>query len=223
MTTIDTSTNVFDQINKANQQNEQTQSQAQQDSDMFMQLMIAQLQNQDPTSPTDTNAFMEQIATMNQVESTNNLVNAVNQMSADLSVSQSALQASSMVGQSAYTKTDSVFANSQGVIKGYYSLPTNASGVFVTVRDSTGQVVEEFDAGNKAAGEHEFVWQGEDAASKKYTIEIHTPDENGTMQQVDTYLASTVTSVTLGQNGVGMTVNTSDGQLAMSDITRVGL
>lgn len=222
MTTVNNSTNVFDQINRANQKNEQAQSKAQQDSEMFMQLMIAQLRNQDPTSPTDTNSYMQQIATMNQVESVNNLSNAVNKMSADLTTSQSALQASSMVGQSVYVKSSKGYADSQGVIKGYYNLPEGSNSVTVTVKDSTGQVVEQFDAGQKPAGEHEFVWKGDDAASKEYTIEI-SRRVNDNPVPVDTYLARKVTSVTLGQNGVGMTVNTSEGQVSMSDISRVGL
>ena len=101
--------NIFDKINTQNQ-TKSTQSsstsQSQEDSDMFMRLMIAQLQNQDPTSPADTNDFMQQIATMSQVESINNLTQTVQSTSQSMLASQAALQASSMVGQSVYIAGD---------------------------------------------------------------------------------------------------------------------
>ena len=73
---------------------------------MFMRLMIAQLQNQDPSSPADTTDFMQQIATMSQVESINQLNTSINEMSQSMLSSQAALQASAMVGQSVYIPGD---------------------------------------------------------------------------------------------------------------------
>ena len=110
---VNNSQSVFEQINQQNRANatnnsssgtDAAASQAQSDSDMFMRLMIAQLQNQDPTSPADTSDFMQQIATMSEVESINNLTKSFENMSNSLLTSQAALQASSMVGQSVYTK-----------------------------------------------------------------------------------------------------------------------
>ena len=46
---------VYDKINSQNQSSStSTQSSGNADSEMFMKLMIAQLQNQDPTSPAET-------------------------------------------------------------------------------------------------------------------------------------------------------------------------
>lgn len=46
-------------------------------SDAFLKLIVAQLQNQDPTQPTDTSAFMTQTATLNQIESTQQMTDAM--------------------------------------------------------------------------------------------------------------------------------------------------
>ena len=143
MSTIN-DTNVYQQINKANQAGgaDTAKSKSQEDSDMFMQLMIAQLKNQDPTSPTDTNAFMEQISGMNQVESTNNLVNAVETLTTSMLSSQSALQASSMVGQNVLISTDKTLSNADGDVNGMLSLPGNTKNVRLTVTDASGNTVE---------------------------------------------------------------------------------
>ncbi len=47
-------------------------------SDAFLKLIVAQLQYQDPTQPTDTSAFMTQTATLNQIESTQQMTDAMN-------------------------------------------------------------------------------------------------------------------------------------------------
>ena len=46
----------------------QTKPAADSDKDMFMKLLVAQLKYQNPSSPTDSNAYMSQMATFAQVE-----------------------------------------------------------------------------------------------------------------------------------------------------------
>lgn len=223
MSTIDNS-NVYQQINQANKAADTTaaKSKSQQDSDMFMQLMIAQLKNQDPTSPTDTNAFMEQISGMNQVESTNNLVNAVEKMSASMLTSQSALQASSMVGQNVLISTDKTLSNADGDVNGMLSLPGNTKNVRLTVTDASGNTVETIDLGAYNAGNSDFKWNGDaENAGKEFAMKAEALQADGTYTRIDTYLDNKVTSVTLGQNGIGMQVNTAVGSTAMENVLRI--
>jgi len=46
--------------------------------DTFLKLMVAQLQNQDPTQPTDGTQFLTQLAQFTQLEQTTNLLTSVN-------------------------------------------------------------------------------------------------------------------------------------------------
>ncbi len=46
--------------------------------DTFLKLMVAQLQNQDPTEPTDGTQFLTQLAQFTQLEQTTNLLTSVN-------------------------------------------------------------------------------------------------------------------------------------------------
>jgi flagellar basal-body rod modification protein FlgD len=224
MSTIDNS-NVFQQINKVNQAGETAgKSKSTEDSEMFMKLMIAQMRNQDPTSPTDTEAFMGQISNMSQVESMNNLSNSITEMSQSMITSQSALQASSMVGQNVLISTDKTTSNDDGDINGVLSLPGNTENVKLTVTDSAGKVVEVVDLGKFNAGNSDFKWDGDvDAAGEQYSLKAEAQLKDGSYERVDTYLDNKVTSVTLGQNGVGMQVNTAVGSTSMANVLRIGV
>ena len=51
---------------------------------MFLQLMVAQLKNQDPLSPTDSTQFVTQLAQMQQLEQATNMGQDVSAMRQDL-------------------------------------------------------------------------------------------------------------------------------------------
>jgi len=60
------------------------------DKDMFLKLMVAQLQNQDPSSPMDQKDMMAQMAQFTQVEQSTNMVKALNTMSHNAEITQGA-------------------------------------------------------------------------------------------------------------------------------------
>src|SRR5271163_4359642 len=66
----------------------------------FLTLLLAQLQNQDPTSPEDSNTFLTQLAQLSQVQGITSLNTSFGALSSSLSSSQ-ALQASSLLGHQA--------------------------------------------------------------------------------------------------------------------------
>jgi flagellar basal-body rod modification protein FlgD len=51
---------------------------------MFLQLMVAQLQNQDPLNPTDSTQFVTELAQMQQLEQSVNMGQDVSAIRADL-------------------------------------------------------------------------------------------------------------------------------------------
>lgn len=227
MSTINNdNSNVFQQINAANKAagDAATKSKSTEDSEMFMKLMIAQMQNQDPTSPTDTADYMAQISNMSQVESTNNLANSITEMSNMMITSQSALQASSMVGQNVLISTDKTTSNSEGAINGVLSLPGSTDSVRLTVTDANGKEVEVVNLGAFKGGNSDFKWQGpSDMAGDQFSLKAEVKLKDGSYERIDTYLDNRVTSVTLGQNGVGMQVNTAVGSTSMANVLRIGV
>ncbi len=66
----------------------------------FLTLMLAQLKNQDPTSPVDSNTFLTQLAQLSEVQGITSLNTSFSALSSSLTSSQ-ALQASSLLGHQA--------------------------------------------------------------------------------------------------------------------------
>lgn len=220
---VNSATSVYEQINQQNRSASNQPTQAESDSQMFMKLMIAQLQNQDPTSPADTTDFMQQISSMSTVESINNLNTTMTDMSSALMTSQAALQASSMVGQMAYIKTDKAILGTSGEIKGVVSLPLSAPDLRITIYDSAGRKVDSWSAGSKTAGDHDFTWKSDgELPQGEYRVVAETSDGKGGYITAESYIGHTVNSVTLGQNGIGMRINTGAGAVDISDIKQIG-
>ena len=220
---VNNNQSIFDQINRQNQENSTTTagSSGQADSEMFMKLMIAQLQNQDPTSPAETGEFMQQIASMSTVENIAKLNTTMENMSASMLSSQAELQASSLVGQDVYTKTDTAQVTASGDIRGVVELPVSTENLRVSIYDSANNLVDEVEMGSKSAGDHHFLWNAGDRPEGSYRV-VAEAQVDGNYELANSFIAYNVNSVTLGQNGIGMKVNTDAGSVAFSDVKRIG-
>lgn len=219
------SNNVFEQINRANESQSKADAGMSEDREMFMKLLIAQLQNQDPTSPADTSDFMQQMSTMSNVESIQNLATTMENMSSTLISSQAALQASSMVGQRAFVNTNIAQLSQQGgAVDGLVSTDVSASDIRISIFDGAGNKVDQVSMGAMPPGDHNFVWQAnENLPAGNYRIVAEaTSSVDGSYEEVGTYMGFNINSVTLGQNGIGMKVNTNIGSIDMSEVKQLG-
>ena len=128
----------------------------------FLTLLTAQLKNQDPLSPMDSNQFTEQLTQMTGVEQqllTNDLLTSLlaAQQGAGLN------GATNYIGKDA-TAAWSVTKLEDGAATWSYELGTSASEVKLEVLDSTGKVVWTGPAPDRTSGTHDFVWDGKTTA-----------------------------------------------------------
>jgi flagellar basal-body rod modification protein FlgD len=107
-------------------------------SDNFMELLIAQIQNQDPMKPMDNAEFLSQIATINQVSGIQELNDSFKDLSNSL-VSNQALQAASLIGREVLAPTGLGVLQQGGSIRGSVELPSASPQVAVNIYDSAGQ------------------------------------------------------------------------------------
>ena len=124
----------------------------------FLSLLTAQLKNQDPLSPVDSNQFTAQLTQMAGVEQqllTNDLLTAL------LEANQSGGQgdAAQYIGRDA-TAAWSTVRLEDGQATWSYELATNAQSATLQVLDSQGRVVWSGAAPSTAAGVHDFEWDG---------------------------------------------------------------
>ncbi|MHB0769425.1 flagellar hook assembly protein FlgD [Bradyrhizobium sp. 5.13L] len=99
------------------------------DYNTFLQLLIAEMKNQDPTNPMDTSEYMSQFAQLSTVEQamqTNSKLDA-------LLSSQSLSQANGLIGKTV-SFTDSTGASFSGKV---VSVSINSDGSIATLQDGT--------------------------------------------------------------------------------------
>jgi len=196
--------------------------------DAFLQLLVTQLKNQNPLSPQDNGAFVSQLAQFSSLEGINTLNDSVNNISSNYSSSQ-ALQASSLVGRSIITQTDTALVDTSKSMTGAVAVTAATGNVSVKIADKDGVVVRTLDMGAQSAGSSNFIWdgkndKGEVAAAGTYTFTATTKNDTGDSVALATSLPATVTSVTLSQTGGEMLLNLAGGMgsVKLSQIQTIG-
>src|SRR5580698_5948724 len=95
----------------------------------FITLMLAQLQNQDPTSPVDSNTFLTQLAQLSEVQGITSLNSNFSTLSNSLTSNQ-AMQASTLLGHQAQVNSSTATTAAAGAtVTGAVNVPQNTSQV----------------------------------------------------------------------------------------------
>lgn len=139
------------------------------DQDTFMQLLLTQVKNQDPTSPMDPAQFMGQLAQLASVQGIQQLNQSVDQFSNYMEQNR-ALQAASLVGREAMVSGSSITSN-DGSIAGVVRLPEGATAAEVAIKDSAGNVVDTLKIqGSQNGGDIPFSWS-KGAPNQTYSLD----------------------------------------------------
>ena len=195
--------------------------------DSFLQLLVTQMQNQNPLDPQDNSEFVAQLAQFSSLETMQNLSTSVDAIGGMYQSSQ-ALQASSLVGRTVVVDAGSTSVDTTKGLTGQAVLPNSSTVTEVKVYDSKGEVVRTLDLGEQKAGNASFTWDGKDEdgnvlASGNYSF-VATAALDGKSSTVKTYLPATVSSVTMGSAGAPMTLNLADGSnIALSKVQQIGI
>jgi flagellar basal-body rod modification protein FlgD len=129
---------------------------AQDQSDRFLKLLVAQLNNQDPMNPMDNAQMTSQIAQINTVSGIQQLNDSIKSMSAQYT-SMQVMQGASMIGHQVVAEGSTMSVNA-GVGTAAVSLDADASSVQVQVLTPGGQLIDQFDMGALTAGTHNIQW-----------------------------------------------------------------
>jgi flagellar basal-body rod modification protein FlgD len=181
----------------------------------FLQLLVAQLQNQDPTNPMDSSQMTSQLAQINTVSGISQLNTTLTSLSSQLSAGQTG-QASLLIGSSVLSSGSTFTVGSVTNSDGSTSMATTPFGVQLSsaatdlriqVKNSAGVVVNTLDIGKAPAG--------------TLPISSWTPvDSSGNALPAGTYTisaqdvgaaASTAAPTTLSGYKVNSVVQQSDG------------
>jgi len=192
----------------------------------FLTLMLAQLKNQDPTSPVDSNTFLTQLAQLSQVQGITQLNTSFNTLSSSLSSSQ-ALQASSLLGHQALVTSTTANLAANGTVTGAVNVPQTTSQVLLTIKDASGVLVRQINLGAQSTGLASFSWDGKDgtgnqAAASTYTLSAQYAGATSGSTAATTLVNGTVESVSMGAGSTGLTVNVSGlGSVPFSSVQQI--
>ncbi|MDB5777099.1 MAG: flagellar basal body rod modification protein FlgD [Herbaspirillum sp.] len=201
----------------------------------FLTMLTAQLQNQDPTNPMDNSQLTSQIAQLSTVTGIEQLNSSMTSLMTSLQTGQT-MQAASLIGHSVLapgssltlqtnttTAADGTTSTTHGGIFGV-QLASNADSVQVSIKDSTGKVVDTIDLGNQAAGTVPIIWDGTQtdgtvAADGQYTFAVSATAAGVAVASTNLGFG-TVSSVTANAGGSQLNV-ANIGTINMSDIVQI--
>ena len=192
----------------------------------FLELLVAQLNNQNPLELQENGEFIAQLAQFSQVEGIEKLNTSMGSLLSGYQSSQ-ALQASSLVGRKVIVPTEKAVVDTSETFKGSLVLPVTSSNVYVNVYDSAGKAVSRVNLGQQAAGNVSFMWDGKDSSGNllppgTYKFEAQATYADGT-KGLYTLLPANVDSVALGQNGGEMKLNLAGiGSVPLSQVQIIG-
>jgi len=188
----------------------------------FLTLLTAQLQNQDPLSPMDSNQFTQQLVQFSQVEqqiqTNDNLKTLISSYQ-----NSSAGTALSYLGKDAILKSSDLSLSSGGQANWAYSFDKDPSEVTLSVEDSSGHIVYSQD-GEAASGNHLFSWNGQEtggstAPAGVYSLVVTAKDSTGA--SVDSTITTRETIMGVDFTSTTPQVITASGSHDITDVQAI--
>ena len=172
--------------------------------DDFLNLLVTQLQHQDPLSPMESAEFTSQLAQFSSLEQMSN----VNTNLEVLQLYQASINNSQAVGF--IGKTIKALGNSIGVADGvadqiHFELDKDASDVIVQIYNSGNKLIKTIKPGGLNAGEQNVKWDGTDNDNNKvpdgtYTFKVIATDTDQKPVSVTTSITALVSGVAFKDN-----------------------
>ncbi|NGP53358.1 flagellar hook assembly protein FlgD [Thioalkalivibrio sp. XN8] len=156
MPTIDSTT--LEQAGLARQPNPEPRANDELGQEQFLELMVAQLSNQDPFKPLESGEFLGQLAQFGTVSGIQDMQQSFQSLAGSMQSNQ-ALQAAGLVGRSVFVPAQEAWLPPEGAVSGAVENPGGARDITVGIYDFAGRLVATVPAageGDRAA----FSWDG---------------------------------------------------------------
>jgi flagellar basal-body rod modification protein FlgD len=189
----------------------------------FLKLLIAQIQNQDPMAPMDASTMTAQMSQLNMVSS---MADMNTSMTAMLSQMQSVnfMNQAALIGHSPAVAGNGIAFDGENQVMLGANAENPLKSVVATITDASGNAVNSVNLGNINAGMSNFIWNGQNAdgatvPAGMYYLSLSGTNAADASENPTAYVASAVASVTKGANGDailnlldGRTINASEVQ-----------
>ena len=189
----------------------------------FLALMVAQLENQDPTKPMDNNEFLSQMAQFSMVNGIENLNGSFSSVSDSLMGAQG-LQAATLLDRQAIIETDSASFDGVASVEGIIYQTDPMAQLELQVRDDQGALVQSMSLEPGSGNEVSFQWDGRDQSGR--TVEAGNyyfavaGSADGQARSMPVAMANRIESVSLDPATQQVTLNLANGRTATLDDVR---
>ncbi len=194
------------------------------DKDDFLQLLVTQLQHQDPLNPLDDKEFIAQLAQFSSLEQMNNVASGITAIN-DTLAKQDALSAANYIGKTVVADGNTISKLDSGITPIYFTLDDAASTVTINVYDQNNNIVKTQTLNSMQAGEYNFSWDGLDyngseSSNGRYSVYFSAEGADGSSVMVDTEVTGIIVGISKNSEGTSFTL--SDGRsVSFDDITMV--
>lgn len=189
--------------------------------DQFLELMLAQMKNQDPLKPMENGDFLAQLAQFSTATGVSELKTGLDRLAESLSADK-ALTAANLIGRDVLVASDTLVHDGGGAA-GFLDLSA-AGAVRIDIVDAAGQTMRTLDLGTRAAGLVSFEWDGLDNAGAELpagSYSVRASARDGESEHALPVLAvGRVDSVDL--SGPDLNLHTLTlGNVALGDVRRI--
>ena len=194
--------------------------------DDFLQLMITQLQNQDPNNPLDSQQFLGQLAQFSSVTGLQELQQSFDALAVSLTSNQ-ALQAAALVDKEVLVPSEIGYLGDSGDLSGQIVPFGAVDNLSVVVADASGAVVRELQGSVGTDGVAQFRWDGLSAAGDRmpagqYEIRVRA-STGGRSVDSQVIINARVDSVGLGGAGQPLMLQLEGlGSIPLNEIRGIG-
>ena len=189
----------------------------------FFSLLTQQLSYQDPSKPADNDQMIAQMTNFTMAEGISNLNSNFESLAASMT-SNSALQASTLVGKQALLESDTLELNESGEVKGAIVAEKPVDSLTLRIEDASGQLVKTIDLGTQPAGAVRFAWDGKNEAGERlppgeYNIKAEG-STNGEFSSLPLATFKNIESVNINGSS-GIIINTKEGAVRLTDVAEI--
>ena len=191
----------------------------------FLKLLTAQLQNQDPFSPTDNSQMVAQLA---QITSTSGItdINTTLKAIQDKLGATSTTDALAYVGRTVLTQGSTAYGRAAGGLAGAVELDGDATDVSVSIQDANGLVLNTLQLGAQKAGTVSYDWDGKtaagaDAGSGPFKVSVSAANSGNSITSRNLVWAP-VAAVSVPASGSPLLTIPGLGQVPVTAVRQVG-
>jgi flagellar basal-body rod modification protein FlgD len=192
--------------------------------DAFLQLLVTQLQYQDPLNPMDDKEFVAELAQFSSLEQLTEINSGIENL-ATQNEQQQVMGAVNFIGKTIEATGTAVSLSDGKATPVTFTLPQDAETCIVNVLDTSGQIVRTVDLGATSAGQVEFTWDGMDydgtvMTDGQYQVAVTATDADSNTMTVSSTMTGTVQGVKQENGSYYLNIG-NDRYVAFTDITNV--